>query len=159
MVVKVMMAEWKTAQAPDSLKTLGLGSCVAVIIYDPLVKVAAMAHVMLPYSKMDKSSSVKKGKYADTAIPAMVDALCRLGGRKSRYVASLVGGAQMFHYMPGPHLLSIGERNVDACLSTLHTCGVPVVFQETGGRRGRTVEFFCEDGSVSIKTVNEGVKV
>ena len=58
MVVKVMMAEWKTAPRAPTVSSVRLGSCVAVIIYDPLVKVAAMAHVMLPYSKMDKSSSV-----------------------------------------------------------------------------------------------------
>lgn len=159
MVVKVMMAEWKMAHAPDSLKTSGLGSCVAVIIYDPLMKIAAMGHVMLPNSEMDKSPSLKAGKYADTAIISMVEALILVGANPSRFVAKIVGGAQMFGFKSSAHLPPIGKRNVDACLRGLSAHNIPVVLQETGGTNGRTVEFFCADGTVSIKTVNQGVKV
>lgn len=159
MVIKVMMAEWKTARAPDSLKTSGLGSCVAVIIYDPFMKMAGMGHVMLPSSEMDRSPSLKTGKYADTAIFSIVEALRIAGANSSRFIAKLVGGAQMFGFKSSAHLPPIGTRNVEACLRGLKAYNIPVVLQETGGTNGRTVEFFCEDGTISIRTVNQGVKV
>lgn len=158
MVVRVMMAEWKMASAPQRLKTLGLGSCVAVILHDPLLKLATMAHVMLPYAAMANTPSVKKGKYADTAIAEMVTALHRTGAKPSRLMAKLVGGAQMFTFQSQNQLQSIGTRNVEACVKTLAAYRIPIVLQETGGSSGRTVEFFCEDGAVTIKTVNQGVQ-
>lgn len=159
MIVKVMMAEWKMARAPQRLKTLGLGSCVAVILHDPLLKTAAMAHVMLPYAKMAKSSTTQKGKYADTAIAEMLQALQKNGVKLPRLDARLVGGAHMFNFQSRSHRLdSIGARNVEACVKTLDHYRIPIMVQETGGSSGRTVEFFCEDGTMTIKTVNQGVK-
>lgn len=159
MVIKVMMTDWKTAHAPDSLKTSGLGSCVAVVIYDPVIKTAAMAHVMLPCSEMDKSATLKTGKYADTAIPDMVEALSREGANPSNFIAKIAGGAQMFGFKSNAFHLSIGTRNVQACLRALAKYRIPVVTQDTGGTSGRTVEFFCEDGHLAVRTVSQGVKL
>lgn len=159
MAINVRMAEWKKAQAPDSLKTLGLGSCVAVVIYDEGVKKAAMAHVMLPSSKMDRSGSFNAGKYADTAIPEMIAALCKWGARRHHLKAKMAGGAQMFQFLSDGPALSVGKRNVTACMNALAENGIPLIMQDTGGTKGRSVEYFCADGTFAVRTVDEGAKV
>lgn len=159
MIVNVRMAEWKTARSPDSLKTSGLGSCVAVVLYDPFKKIAAMAHVMLPWSGVPAVPVASKGKYANTAISHMVAVLCQEGANKSRLMAKIAGGAQMFGFQSHTPTLSIGARNTEACEKTLAEHRIPIVMQDTGGTSGRTVEFFCEDDRMTIKTVSKGVKV
>lgn len=158
MVINVMMAEWKMATAPDTLKTSGLGSCVAVTIYDRVMKMAAMAHVMLPHTDDTNLTADKAGKYANTAIPVMVQVLRRKGANPARLIAKMAGGAQMFAFGVQSEALSIGKRNVEACLKALEQYEIPVVSCDTGGRNGRTVEFFCSDGQLHIKTFNQGVK-
>lgn len=159
MAINVGMAEWKAAQSPESLKTSGLGSCVAVIIYDPYKKMAAMAHVMLPDSKMSTIPVRQMGKYADTAIPHMIDNLLRRGALSARLLAKLAGGSQMFNFKSHSTALSIGARNVEACVGMLKQHRIPIVQQDTGGANGRTVEFFCEDSRMTVKTVTKGLKV
>lgn len=159
MIVSVRMADWKMAKSPDSLKTSGLGSCVAVVIYDPLRKVAAMAHVMLPSSEAFIDAIAQKGKYADTAISDMVHTLCHSGTDPTHLMAKIAGGAQMFGFKSQRGTFSIGTRNVEACIQVLSDFRIPIVMRDTGGTQGRTVEFFCEDYKMTVKTVNKGVKV
>lgn len=159
MIINVKMAEWKMAGAPDSLKTSGLGSCVAVVLYDPRKKIAAMAHVMLPWSGGSSSVATNTGKYADTAIKNMVEALRKVGSSETHLLAKLAGGAQMFHFKSHMTTLSIGERNTEACARTLAAYRIPIVMQDTGGSKGRTVHFFCENAEMTIKTVSKRINV
>ncbi|MCG0314925.1 MAG: chemotaxis protein CheD [Calditerricola sp.] len=158
-VIKVGMADLQVAKAPDRLVTVGLGSCVAVCIYDPTAKVAGLAHVMLPSSELARGEAVNVGKYADTAIPALLARMEAWGGHRRRFVAKLAGGAQMFAIAAaGNPALRIGERNVLACKALLAEHGIPVVAEDTGGSSGRTVEFDSETGKLVIRTVQKGIK-
>ena len=51
-MIKVGMADLKACKCPDSLTTLGLGSCVGVALYDPVTKVSGLLHCMLPDSRL-----------------------------------------------------------------------------------------------------------
>lgn len=159
MIINVKMAEWKTARSPDSLKTSGLGSCVAVVLYDPRKKIAAMAHVMLPWSNVSSTPVTNTGKYADTAIKSMIEALRKAGSSETHLLAKLAGGAQMFHFKSHMTTLSIGARNTEACEKTLAAYRIPIVMQDTGGSNGRTVQFFCENAEMTIKTVSKRINV
>lgn len=159
MIINVKMAEWKTARAPDSLRTSGLGSCVAVVLYDPRKKIAAMAHVMLPWSNGSSAAAINTGKFADTAIKNMVEALRKAGSSETNLLAKLAGGAQMFHFKTHMSTLSIGARNTEACERTLAAYRIPIVLQDTGGTNGRTVQFFCESAEMTIKTVSKRINV
>lgn len=156
-LVRVGMAEIDIAQAPDKIRTTGLGSCVGVVLFDRKAKVAGMAHVMLPSSQITKEN-LSPGKYADSAIPLLIKKMESAGAAKRRMVAKLAGGAQMFSFSSGGDAMRIGPRNVEACKLALKAENIPVVAEETGGSFGRTIEIDSATGMLLIKTVNQGVK-
>jgi chemotaxis protein CheD len=158
-VIKVGMAELSVTRRGGVLRTTGLGSCVGVTLFDPVAKVAGMAHVMLPSSDIAKGELLNKGKYADTAIPELLAKLRELGAWVSRLEAKLAGGAQMFTFStPGADTTRIGPRNVEACKAGLQSHNIPIVAEDTGGNYGRTIEIESETGKLSIRSVQFGTK-
>jgi chemotaxis protein CheD len=151
-VVNVRMAEMSMVRDSHSLKTI-LGSCVGVILHDPVKRISGLAHVMLPRSSR-KDTSV--GKYADTAIPALLAMMTGNGSRASSLKAYLIGGAKMFPMAAGG-IGSIGDQNVSAARKVLADAAVPIVYEDTGGTRGRTVIFNNESGEVSVHTLSPAV--
>ena len=135
---------------PD-LKTT-LGSCVGVILTDKKSGVHGLAHIMLP-EMLKRDTAV--GKYADTAIPALLDKMKKKGAIKKEIRAFLLGGACMFSFTGTVGMAVIGDRNVEAAQRILGEHDIPVVFQETGGNSGRTVLFDIGTGKVSIKTLQK----
>ncbi len=148
-IVNVRMAEMNVVRDSHSLKTI-LGSCVGVILHDPVRRISGLAHVMLPRSNRGDPSI---GKYADTAIPALLTMLTGNGSRASSLRAYLVGGAKMFPIASGG-IGSIGDQNVSAARRVLEEASVPIVFEDTGGTRGRTVMFDNARGEVSVRTLS-----
>lgn len=165
--VSVGVAELKVSDNSDTLISFGLGSCVAVAIYDPVRKAGGLAHVMLPDSRGHELDTMP-GKFADTAVPSLVDKLVSLGARRKRLLCKIVGGAQMFeipgsrikHTGPtfGPHT-HIGERNVEAVKNVLNDADIPLIGEETGGRHGRTVIFDTCTGEMRVSSIHYGANV
>ncbi len=149
--VVVRMAEMQvvksTRERPVTLKTT-LGSCVGILLADRLNQVYGLAHVMLPEKVPGDQTP---GKYADSAVPALVALMEQLaGGPSGKLEAFLVGGAAMFE---ASGLSDIGERNVRVAYQAVGRLGIPVVFDDTGGSLGRTVLFDCQSATVSVKTL------
>jgi chemotaxis protein CheD len=155
-VVKVGMADLNITESPDILRTTGLGSCVGVALYDPLRKVAGLAHVMLPEAHGEAVEN--RAKYANTAVPLLIQKMVDAGADTRRIVAKLAGGAQMFAFSGANDLMRIGPRNVEAVKQSLHMYRIPIVSEDTGGNCGRTIELSAEDGSLLIRTAKSGVK-
>ena len=147
------------AKHPVVLTSLGLGSCIGLVIYDDIAKVAGMSHIMLPNNHEDKD--VKKlGKYADTAVPKLIEDLIALGALKSRLKAKMAGGAQMFS-VPGKNsasFLAIGERNIETTKKMLEQYGIPLVASDVGGNKGRSVEFYTDNWIMIVKVIGSEVK-
>ncbi len=157
-LIVVGISEYKFAEIPARLITYGLGSCVAIILHCRNVGVASMAHVMLPMSFTgDKVST--PGKFADTAIVAMLKEMDSRGIGPGSLEAKLTGGADMFAGKIKGMSRRIGARNVLATRKTLGNYGVKILAQETGGNSGRTAEFHTEDGSLIVRTLREGMVV
>jgi len=157
-LVKVGMADLKTATNPEVLTTLGLGSCVGVCIYDPVTKISGMAHVMLPSSKAIRNNS-NVAKFADTAILKLVNEMVAIGARQTRMVSKIAGGAQMFSFSSKNDMMKIGERNAIAVKQTLKELRIPLKAEDTGGNYGRSIEFNAADGSLQIKTIGHGTHI
>ncbi|MCT4776176.1 MULTISPECIES: chemotaxis protein CheD [Exiguobacterium] len=156
-VLKIGIAEWKQTTAPNKLRTAGLGSCVGVILYDVRLQVAAMAHVMLPDSAIArKHQTIEVGKYADTAIDALVASLKQAGA--GRLQAKMAGGAQMFQFKYENEAMRIGERNAEAVRNALKAHRIPLIAEDCGGHNGRTIEFDVATCVLSIRTVSVGTK-
>lgn len=158
MILKVGISDIKIGVAPNIIKTTGLGSCVGVVIYDIYKQIAGMAHVMLPDNALAKTSDYQPGKYANTAIESMLCGLKKHQLRPTKFEAKIAGGAEMFQLTRRSNLMRIGPRNVDVVKDQLKKYNIPLVGEDTGGNKGRTIEFFPESGMLSIRTVNEGVK-
>ncbi|ACL17159.1 chemotaxis protein CheD [Methanosphaerula palustris] len=127
--------------------TIGLGSCVAVILHDETRGIGAMAHVMLPESN---GRSDRPGKYADSAVPLLFDGLCAKGSRPQNITAKLVGGASMFAFFGNN--LNIGERNIKAIKEGLQVRKIRITGEVIGGNVGRSVMYNPSGhGKVNIK--------
>ncbi|GMQ62776.1 chemotaxis protein CheD [Vallitalea maricola] len=156
--IKVGMADLNVCASPGILTTLGLGSCVGIVLYDPIKKVGGLAHIMLPDSTQIKNNS-NLAKFADTGIKKLIDDMTKLGANKNRLVAKLAGGAQMFSFKSSNDLMRIGERNVEASVKMLKTLGIKILSQDTGENYGRTIEFYTENGDLLIKTIGKDIKI
>ncbi|WP_102028240.1 chemotaxis protein CheD [Salirhabdus sp. Marseille-P4669] len=157
-IVKVGIADLNVVQAPQKIRTSGLGSCVGVVIFDVSMKIAGLAHVMLPDSNMFRGEQLNRAKYADTAVPDLVEAVLQLGGRKYALKAKMAGGAQMFQFTSGNDMMRIGNRNIEEVKNQLDLLHIPIVAEDVGGQNGRTIEFDPSTGLLHIRTVNQGTK-
>jgi len=156
--IKVGMADLNVAHLTGVLKTTGLGSCVGLALYDAKAKVAGMAHVMLPTSEIAREGTLNIAKYADTAVPEMIQRMESLGASISRMEAKMAGGSQMFAFGGNSDTMRIGPRNVESCKEMLKRYLIPLKAEDTGGNYGRTIEFDCETGTLVIRSVQNGVK-
>lgn len=155
--IKVGMADWKLARSGGVLKTTGLGSCVGLTLYDSTTRIAGMAHIMLPSSEIAREEQFNRAKYADTAVPDMLEALIAAGASRRRLVAKLAGGAQMFAFA-GQDTMRIGPRNVETCKTLLNTLEIPLVAEDTGANYGRTIELDSATGILTVRSIQYGVK-
>lgn len=154
--IRVGMSEVKTAFPPDVLVALGLGSCIGLCMVDPVIGVGGMAHVMLPDSKQSREVTML-GKFADTAVPYLLQEMEKLGASRKRLLIKLVGGAQMFAIGGQDDRLSIGQRNVDAVRQALRSLHLYPNAESVGGNQGKTVILDPANGQVMIRTINASV--
>lgn len=148
----VSVAQAAVAGEGEVLVTLGLGSCVAILLHDRDARVAGMAHVLLPDPEASRDRS-NAAKFASTAVPHLVEAMERRGAQRARLVARLVGGASMFASLSGPGSLHMGVRNVRASRQALCDAGIPIAAEEVGREHGRSVYFHAADGRVVVRSV------
>lgn len=139
-----------TDKSTQSLASYGLGSCIGVCIYDPLVKVGGMAHVVLPVSNPD-ATGPPSNKYADVAVPALLKQVLQLGASKSRLIVKLVGGAKMIQAAGFDDTIEMGVRNLDMVKKTLAANGLRIAASETGGHQGRSVWLHMDPCRVMVR--------
>jgi len=155
-VIVVGMADLKVAKHPDTLTTLGLGSCVGITLFDRAKHIGGMAHCMLPTYKGFEGQNI--AKFVDSAVIELINQLVRIGATRTALVAKIAGGAHMFGRSQNSDMLKIGERNAAAGLAILRQLSIPVQANDTGGTHGRTIELNIETGALKIKTVGAGEK-
>lgn len=156
-VIKVGMADLNVCKAPDSITTLGLGSCIGLILYDPVTKIGGMVHYMLPDStKVRNNGNI--AKFADTGIDELLKRVVGAGANRTRLEAKIAGGAKMFEVSGLSEVGNIGARNAEAAREILNAKGIRLIAEDTGLNYGRTVELNCETGEFYIKSVGKPVK-
>ncbi len=140
---------------PTVLTCIGLGSCLAIALHDPILRHGALAHAMLPCYE-EGIDKINPAKYVDTSVYFMVDELIRRGSSKKQIKAKLVGGAQMFSFI-SPNTFDVGRRNIQSAEHALKKEGVQVIAKDVGGKRGRTMSFDIKTGLIQVKKSGEGV--
>jgi len=133
--------------AGDMLVTLGLGSCIGLVLLDRRMGVAGLAHVVLPES--GGHTEVNQFKFADHAVPELIKRVCALGARRPMLEAVMVGGASMFAAIGGS--MEVGARNEAAVKAQLAAARIRVHASATGGSRGRTVRVDPKTGIVLVR--------
>lgn len=157
-VIKVGMADLNICKAPNVITTLGLGSCIGLVFYDPVTKVGGMVHYMLPDStKVRNNGNI--AKFGDTGIEELYKRVIAAGANKSRLVAKIAGGAKMFEVSGLSEVGNIGARNTEAAKLKLKQLGIRLVAEDTGLNYGRTVELHCDTGEFYIKSVGKPLKI
>ena len=137
-IIKVSMADLKVGRAPDSLTTLGLGSCIGLTLYDPVTKIGGLVHYMLPDStKLKNNSNI--AKFGDTGIKELYKQVVANGASPRRIVAKIAGGAKMFEVSGLSQVGNVGERNSEEAKIILKELRIPLIAEDTGLNYGRTV--------------------
>lgn len=150
--IVVTVADWAADQGAVDLVTLGLGSCVAIMLYDKDTRTGGMAHVLLPSRSLARDAT-NPAKFPETAVPLLVQRLTQLGADPRRLVAKLAGGASMFAALMTPGTIQMGERNIVASRNALRAAGIAIAGEAVGGGVGRSVRFHLADGRAEIRTV------
>ena len=148
----VTIGEAKTAGAGTILYTLGLGSCVAIVLYDGEVRVGGLAHALLPEPRSGRNAG-SPARYASTAVPELLALMENAGANPRRIRARLAGGASMFDTLLTEGGRQLGMRNVDAARSALARAGIPIDREDVGGVHGRSVYVHVDEGRVVVSSV------
>lgn len=154
--IKVGIADLNVVLDPGAIMTIGLGSCIGIALYDKTTKVAGLAHIMLPDSTQFKSNT-NPMKFADLAIPMLIEKMEKQGCNKRNIVAKIAGGASMFNFSDKSIISDIGKRNSDAVKKALKEESIRIIAEEIGGNKGRTMILKASDGSVILKVVGQGI--
>ena len=149
---RVAISEFRVAASPAILAVYGLGSCVGVALYDTYRRIGGLAHTLLSVPRPAQAVS-RPGKFASTAIRAMMEEMLRRGAERKHLGAKIVGGANMFGLLHVPADQYIGARNARTARETLRELGIPLLAEDVGGDYGRTMEFDLSDGTVRVRTV------
>lgn len=152
--VKVGISDLNVVLPPKKIITIGLGSCVGIGLYDSKLKVAGLAHIMLPDSTQFKNIT-QSLKFADLAIPILIDKMVKKGCRKKDICAKIAGGASMFNFSDKNMISNIGKRNVQAVKLALKLYHIPIVAEDTGGNNGRTMIIDSNNGLVTIRRIGK----
>lgn len=145
--ISVRMGELATSTDPATgLVSIGLGSCIGLALLDIGAGIGGLAHIMLPGP--GESSTRPPATFADTGVPALLDAVLALGARRMRLSAVIVGGAQMFG---SAGKMQVGQRNEEAVRAALRAVRLPVVAAETGGSSGRTIRVYLDEARVTSR--------
>lgn len=148
--ISVLIGEIKFARSPDILHTLGLGSCVALCLYDRVKKIGGMAHIMSPSSRERTNRDINADRFADKAVEHILEKMISLGCSKRNMTAIMVGGAKMFRMVSED--FNIGKKNVESVKSELEKNGIRIVAEDTGKDYGRSVWFDTRDGTVVVSS-------
>ncbi|MDA8419053.1 MAG: chemotaxis protein CheD [Desulfobacteraceae bacterium] len=151
----VGISDMKIGTKPDDeLVTYSLGSCIGVAIWDPVAKVGALLHYMLPDSSIDKDKAEQKPyMFADTGVPRMFKEIYKYGALKERLKVYIVGGAQV---MDDSGMFNIGKRNQMIIRKMFWKNNVAVTKEDVGGAVNRTITLKIGSGNVRLKVSGQG---
>lgn len=147
----VGIAEMAVARSPETITTLGLGSCVGIVLYDRIHKIGGLAHILLPNAP-GSGNGVNIAKYADTAVDELIRRMTLFGANPRLLVAKLAGGAHMFGATEQSDVMQVGRRNVENSRKALERFSIAIIAEDVGGANGRTIVLDCDTGALSVRT-------
>jgi chemotaxis protein CheD len=157
--VRVKVADYAVRRGDEIIATIGLGSCVAIALYDRDTQTGGLAHILLPSMAMSRETS-NPAKFPETIVPLMLKEMRALGVKSpARITAKIAGGASMFGQLVNGTGINVGERNIVATREALAAAGIQLVAEDTGLDYGRSVYFHLSDGRVEVRSLKKGDRV
>ena len=153
----VGISDWKIGRGDDVLVTYALGSCIGTCLYDKTTGISGLSHIMLPDSTAIIDGQITRMKFADTALPDMLEKMKAMGAMQGAIRAKIAGGAVMFQTSNSK--FNIGQRNIEAVKAALQKLRIPIIAEDTGLNYGRTMTFWAENGAVEISSTIMGKKM
>jgi chemotaxis protein CheD len=154
--VRVGIGAFNVVRPPVVLTTT-LGSCIGIALYDPEARIAGLSHIMLPCRAGRFEDN--PGKFVDSAIPLLIHRMIIKGACRDRLIAKIAGGAKMFSFKEDNDYSDVGRHNGEAVRRQLEHENIPIVAEDTGGDKGRTVEFFTTTGEFHVRIFDAAVRV
>ncbi|MBU0969264.1 MAG: chemotaxis protein CheD [Proteobacteria bacterium] len=147
----VGVADMKVSnKTEESIITYSLGSCIGLVVYDPVVKVGGILHYMLPESSIDtEKAAARPYMFADSGIPRLFKTAYALGAVKHRMMVYVAGGAEI---LDQGGFFNIGKRNYMALKKLFFKNNVIIHKQDVGGNTNRTVRLEIATGEIYVKT-------
>lgn len=155
--IRVKVADYAVA-GEGVIATIGLGSCVAITLFDPAARIGALAHILLPDESMSRDRT-NPAKFPASVMPLVLEEMRKLGASRKRLRAKIAGGASMFGNLIAKGSINIGERNVAAVRAVLLDAKIPLIAEDIGGDHGRSVYLFLADGRVEVRSLRKGSRV
>jgi chemotaxis protein CheD len=157
-LIVVEIADLKVSSNPSAvLVTYALGSCIAVIVYDPAMKAGGMIHYMLPLSEASPEKATERpAMFADTGIPLLFHSMYALGCKKQNLIVKVAGGGSL--YDDNGHF-SIGPRNYTILRKMFWKAGVMIAAEDTGGAKSRTARLFLDSGRCTVNSAGEELEL
>lgn len=157
--VRIKVADYAVRRGAHVLATIGLGSCVAIALYERDSQVGGLAHILLPSATMSRETG-NPAKFPETIVPVMLEEMHALGCRSGAKIsAKIVGGASMFGQLANGSGINVGERNLSAVREVLASRSIPIVAEDTGLDYGRSVYFHLADGRLEVRSLKKGDRV
>jgi len=143
------IADMKMAKGSGTLITYALGSCIGICLYDPVTKVGALVHIMLPLNM--ETGRTHPMKYADTGVRETLKLMESMGASRARITAKIAGGAKMFEISGGGSLGNVGQRNIESVHIVLKREGIRLLKEDVGGKVARTLLFDVSNGMGCVR--------
>ena len=157
--VRVKVADYAVRRGTQVLATIGLGSCVAIALYERESRTGGLAHILLPSMAMSRETS-NPAKFPESIVPLMLTEMRSLGmATNAKVVAKIAGGASMFGQLVNGTGINVGERNILATKEALGKARVELVGEDTGLDYGRSVYFHLADGRLEVRSLKKGDRV
>lgn len=148
----VGMGELKYGDNGNILAVYGLGSCIALAVFDPQKNHGVLCHIVLPEAKGQDDCTAR---YADTAVRRCIGTMVQRGSSPDRLRAKITGGANLFAGQRKIPFMDIGVKNVQAVKKLLAQESIALIGADVGGHKGRTVMFHPTDGRLVIRRTGE----
>ena len=154
----VGISEMKVSNQPgDVIVTYSLGSCVGLVLYDPMIRVGGMVHCMLPLSRIDpEKAKANPFMFTDTGVPALLQAVLDLGASRKRLIAKVAGAAAPLN---DNSVFKIGERNYVVLRKVLWKNDILISSESVGGTIARTLYLHIADGRTLVKSSGQEIEL
>jgi chemotaxis protein CheD len=148
------MGELVVSKDPsDVLACIGLGSCIAMCIWDPVARMGGVAHMLLPTSRSNAEMMGSPAKYITLGVPNLINKMVKNGASRHNLIVKITGGARMLNIPGENNILDIGQRNITEVRAVMKRENVPILSEDVGGTSGRSIQLFIDTGKILVRSL------